>query len=137
MDGTDGTTDGRAMTWEEFNGRSGEVVGKDIESELENGTFRGPIQSIGFDMKKGVAVLVLQWLATFNPTSCPTGEWEVVAPPGDGSPATLILLPFSEWWLADIGDGMIRLVDRYFNRHIIFVGGRQLPLNEVKNPNRN
>src|SRR3989338_1738602 len=121
------------MTWEEFNGRSGEVVGKDIESELSNGTFRGPIQSIGIDMNKRLAVLVLQWLAAFNPTSGPTGEWEIAAPPDDGSPATLIL-PFSEWRLADIGDGMIRLVDRDFNRHIIFVGGWQLPLKEVKNP---
>ncbi|GEM_PF-6376559 len=136
MDEKDGTTDGRIMTWEELNDRTGEIVGKDIESELSNGTFRGPIQSIGLDMNKRVAVLVLQWLATFNPTASLNGEWQMVALPRDGSPATLVLL-FSKWRLADIGEGMIRLVDDEFNRHIIFTKHWQLPLNEVKNPNRN
>lgn len=129
-------TDGTPMTWEELNNRTSELMGKDIESELSGGTFRGPVQSIGIDISRKVAVIVFQWLATFNPTSGPSGEWEIVASPGDGSPAAVILA-FSEWRLADIGEGMIRLVDVDFNRHIIFTNGWQLLLSEVKRSDRN
>ena len=136
METTDGTTDGRPMKWEELQTRSAELVGKDVESELVGGTFRGPIKRIGFDMTEGMAVVVFEWLAAFNPTVGRTGEWQMVSVPNDSSPAVTILI-FSEWKLADIGDGMIRLVDRDFNRHIIFLQGWKLPLDEVVRPDRN
>jgi len=119
------------MSFEEFVVMTDLMTGKDIESSIGGDTYRGPIVSIKID--KVHCIFELAWHARFNKVG--EDDWVEVKRKGKSGHLVSLTLKRGDITVQDLGDGMIRLLQKDGNYHVIFTKHQNLNSKAVKGLN--